>query len=124
LAFSGMGDNRLNSQIHSAALPVHEQKSGVRRVAHGSFEIRSVAHRFVVHLLNYVAALQAGIGSFAGRVHVTHHNSGSGSRQSALPGRPGGDVLYRDALQGIFAAVLRLLVPGSFRGHFRSRRPP
>src|ERR1039458_8845509 len=114
-----MRDNRLDSQIHRAALPVHEQESGVLRVTHGRFEIRSVAHRFVVHFLNYVAALRAGIGSFAGRVHAGHHNSASGSRQSSLPGRPGGGVLYRDALQGIFAAVLRLLVPGSFRGHFR-----
>src|ERR1035437_4185543 len=62
-----MGNNRLYSQIHRAALPVHEQESGVLRATHGSFEIRSVAHRFVVHFLNYVAALQAGIGSFAGR---------------------------------------------------------
>src|ERR1035437_1637331 len=114
-----MGNNRLDSQIHRAALPVHEQESGVLRVTHGSFEIRSVAHRFVVHFLNYVAALQAGIGSFAGRVHVAHHNSGSGGRQSELPGSPGGDVLYRDPLQGVFAGVLRLFVPGSFRGDFR-----
>src|ERR1035437_553513 len=114
-----MGNNRLDSQIHRAALPVHQQESGILRLTHGRFEIGSVAHRFVVHFLNYVAALQAGIGSFAGRVHVAHHNSGSGGRQSELPGSPGGDVLYRDPLQGIFAGVLRLFVPGSFRGHFR-----
>src|ERR1017187_1097697 len=49
----------LHSQIHRVALPVDEQESSVFGVTHGRFEIRRVAHRLVVHFLNYVAALRS-----------------------------------------------------------------
>src|ERR1017187_8185113 len=53
-----MRDNRLDSQIHRAALPVHEQESGVLRVTHGRFEIRRDS--FLNHASQHPIAAERG----------------------------------------------------------------
>ncbi len=85
-------------------------------------KVRGVADGLMIHFLNHVTALQAGIRSLAVGIHTRHDHSGGGRRQAKLPRRAGGNIFYRNTLQSVFAlAVIRLSVVGGFRGQFRQR---
>ena len=61
-----------------------------------SFTLR---YRLMIHLLDHVARLQAGIGGAAGRVHLVHHHSFGRGRKLQFLRRIRREVLDGHALQ-------------------------
>src|SRR5690348_15530852 len=101
-----------------AAITIDEEQRTASRLADGTLKLRDVCYGLMIHFLNHVALLQAGVGHFAGRVDVGDNDAFGGWRDAELASDGASERFDVDAFESLAAGIVgagRVVLCGVWR---------